>query len=393
MKCRNRGRVYQSSGRWAIDYKDLSGRRVRKLTDAQGEEEAQAILNAKLSANVRAELLGLPSGDAVDMTFGQFVSTIYLPHVKVTRRPGTYQAYCGIAEHILPRLGHVLLRGITRQMILGYLDDRTSKGRKFRGGKGLSPSTINREAAFIKSSLYDALSREIIGRNPAARIKMRKEENERKRIMTPVEEALILRELDATGNGWVCDAIKVSVLSGLRRGELIRLNYGDIDLDSPKPMIHVSAEAKGGEPREVPVTPDLHPILKRLMEGVQERCKALPSALRNEPLFVLPPTSDRPNTMHIQGRFERVVERVGIMDLHWHDLRRTFASRLANLGVSLQTIAKLLGHSATYVTERYSWMQPETLQDAVNLLSKGQKGGESVKNLAPGTLERIAVNR
>jgi integrase len=49
-----------------------------------------------------------------------------------------------------------------------------------------------------------------------------------------------------------------------------------------------------------------------------------------------------------------LVRRTGIHDCTFHDLRRTYASRLVNRGVSLSVIAKLLGHGATYVTERYA---------------------------------------
>ena len=72
--------------------------------------------------------------------------------------------------------------------------------------------------------------------------------------------------------------------------------------------------------------------------------------------------------------FTGTVAALGIKDLHFHDLRRSFASKLAELGVSLQTIADLLGHGATYVTERYAWLKPDTLREAVALLSPSKSG-------------------
>ena len=107
-------------------------------------------------------------------------------------------------------------------------------------------------------------------------------------------------------------------------------------------------------------------------------------------VFTNPETSSLYRDYNVQNAFEAAIRRANAMlaysakasgsksapsieDLHFHDGRRAFASRLAQRGVSLQTIADLLGHSAMYVTLRYAWLQPENLRAAVAVLSKSAK--------------------
>jgi integrase len=64
------------------------------------------------------------------------------------------------------------------------------------------------------------------------------------------------------------------------------------------------------------------------------------------------------------------LKRVGIEDFRFHDLRHTFATRLAQAGVDLYKIAKLLGHKDIKMTQRYSHHYPESLRDGVEVLDR-----------------------
>ena len=67
----------------------------------------------------------------------------------------------------------------------------------------------------------------------------------------------------------------------------------------------------------------------------------------------------------------------GIKDLHMHDLRHTFASILANNGIDLHQTGKLLGHSSTRTTARYSHLQNQTLRNASELVGGVVMGNKS----------------
>jgi integrase len=68
--------------------------------------------------------------------------------------------------------------------------------------------------------------------------------------------------------------------------------------------------------------------------------------------------------------FARLVERLGLKDLTFHDLRHDVASTLAMDGVPLWTIARALGHRHLRMTARYSHLSPQHLQDAMAALER-----------------------
>lgn len=72
--------------------------------------------------------------------------------------------------------------------------------------------------------------------------------------------------------------------------------------------------------------------------------------------------------------FVPALEAAGIENFRWHDLRHTFASRLAMAGETIQTIAELLGHSSIQMAQRYAHLSPGHLRAAVQRLVPGKTG-------------------
>ena len=71
---------------------------------------------------------------------------------------------------------------------------------------------------------------------------------------------------------------------------------------------------------------------------------------------------------NLRRAFKKALQKAGIEDFHFHDLRHTFATRLAQNGVDIYTISKLLGHKDIRMTERYSHRSPESLRDGIQVL-------------------------
>lgn len=74
---------------------------------------------------------------------------------------------------------------------------------------------------------------------------------------------------------------------------------------------------------------------------------------------------------------KRACKPIGVDIGGWHDLRHTFASKLANNGISLQVIQVLLGHSDLKMTQRYAHLEPVTLSEAINTLSPSKEVSEN----------------
>jgi integrase len=369
-------RTDSGPGTWFIDFVDASGKRHRDATDAVRKSEALDLLRSKLSDNVKAEILGVPSTDAVSITLEKFLNEQYIPHIKATRREGTWGNYEAYAEHVIPRMGKMALRSIGRTEIQKYMEEliRTAKTPR---KQPLSKATVNRKIGFLRSAFYEALRRGLVDRNPCARIKLLHEENTRTRVMTEKEEEKIHEQAPE----WLRPVLKIATLAGLRQGEILALRWEDVDRE--RKLIFVSHQSKSHKRREVPLLMELEGVLEDLSPFVGPK-GASPW------LFTDPVTCEAYKTHDVVNHFKASARRAKIKGLRFHDLRRTFASRLAQRGVPLQTIAKLLGHGATYVTERYAHLSCDDLREAMNRLKKPAPAQEVGRNPADSPTPRVA---
>ena len=144
--------------------------------------------------------------------------------------------------------------------------------------------------------------------------------------------------------------------TGLRRGELLQLQWGDVDLH--RRLLTVRGEgAKTGQTRHVPLNSEIVGVLKTWAP-----CSGEPSG------FVL---SGRDATVPLTGArkaWRGVLREARISSFRFHDLRHTFASKLAMAGVDLNTVRELLGHRKISMTLRYAHLAPEHKADAVERL-------------------------
>ncbi|MBA4312667.1 MAG: hypothetical protein C0417_08555 [Chlorobiaceae bacterium] len=151
----------------------------------------------------------------------------------------------------------------------------------------------------------------------------------------------------------------VAVLTGLRLGELLNLQWSDIDLI--KKVIYIknreTFSTKNRKNRVAPINEQLLNVLILMKENAS-----------SEIVFHSKGKHLKPNW--ISKAFKGYVLKTGLNEkLHFHSLRHTFASWLVQDGVSLYEVQKLLGHSNISVTQVYSHLQPETLHSTVNKIS------------------------
>ena len=219
-----------------------------------------------------------------------------------------------------------------------------------------APGTINRYLASLKTILRTA-HREwrALDRMPAFR--MMREPAGRIRIVSPEEEAAILRHLSLSESPRamdVADLICVLLDTGMRLGEALAMETRDVDLDKRLISIWVN---KTDLPRSIPMTSRVLAILRaRAKEGVR--------------LFPFTQTS-----VHIVWRWLR--RRMGLEgDKQFipHALRHTCASRMVQAGVDLYSVKEILGHSKIIVTERYAHLSPTRLRSAIDALERKPEG-------------------
>jgi len=219
-----------------------------------------------------------------------------------------------------------------------------------------STRTINYEIKTLKSIFALAVKKNLCRENPCKDIKPIKIKTSEKPRFLDKNECKIF--LENCGD-FLYPIFYTFINTGLRLGELLNLQWSDIDFKRKKLCIRKkSFWIPKTEEREIP-----------LSEGVLEILKAHKPANVNNSDFVFPDKDGGILKRKLRKDLIRIARKAGINNFtKIHTLRHTFASHLVMNGVDLPTVQKLLGHSDIQTTMIYSHLTPDHLADAVNKL-------------------------
>lgn len=234
-----------------------------------------------------------------------------------------------------------VVRGYTAGKRLDDLPDVAAKIISAGRAENLSAAAINRYLAILRRIGNLAVKWQWTDRALGSRIEMLSGERQRHEYLT-VDQ---VRALAAKAGGEAGDAILFAALTGLRRGELLRLTPAMIQGDT----IVLDANTKSGRPRGVPMPPEAARIARA----------RLPWTLRE---------------IDLRYAFEDARKAAGVPQARFHDLRHTYASWLIQGGAGLTAVRDLLGHSSLAVTSRYSHLAAGHLRDVVAALPRVQRG-------------------
>lgn len=270
--------------------------------------------------------------------------------------------------HVLPLLGTKRLSKIT------VSDIETLKVKCQE--KGHSPATVKHVLQCVRA-VYNYCIRlgDYVGENPTRNVKFPRLDNARKRFFSDDQVDALLSVL-AVKNADVHDMTLLSILAGLRFGEIAKLRWERIDLENG--IIHV--DGKNGETREAYLdNEELVEMFTRRKELFATTPFVRKSAKSVHGL-VFPGPVHGGIMKDIPDIFMKTVDDLkfneGYEDarqkLTFHSCRHTFGSRLAQQGVPLLTIKELLGHKTIEMTMRYSHLMPDHKREAVRHL-RGRK--------------------
>jgi integrase len=227
------------------------------------------------------------------------------------------------------------------------------------------PATVNRHLALLRAMLNWAVEREYLDKTPfrkgsQALIKLERENNRRNRRLTTEEEKALLEK----ANGNLRALIIAALDTGMRRGELLSLRFGDVDLE--RGAIHVRAEnAKSKRGRSIPIATAR---LKAVLEWLRLDSSGNPKP-DDAPVFS---TARGKPLKDFRDAWIDARETTAGKDLRFHDLRGEYASRLVEKGVPLSQVRDLLGHASIVTTERYDRQRFEMLEAAAKKLETGE---------------------
>lgn len=286
------------------------------------------------------------------------------PSVKVR----TYERYKLIIEqHIKDKIGGAELNELSPFALQSFITELLQSGNK-RTGKGLSANSVNAVISVIQSSLKAAHMLGLTKEYTADKLKRPKLKEKPIECFTLAEQKQIEQAV-LTGKKDKLYGVLLCLYSGLRIGELIALQWTDIDL--AKGILTVSKschDSKDGlvidEPktqssrRVIPLPKQLLPILK----GIKKK---------SDSPFVVSANGKPVSVRSYQRSFELLLQRLHIPHKGFHSLRHTFATRAIECGMDVKTLSEILGHKNPTVTlNRYAHSLMEHKRDMMNRLGK-----------------------
>jgi integrase len=254
-------------------------------------------------------------------------------------------------------------------------DDRFER---WKIAAGIKPATVIRDLAALSGVLGRAKKLKVIASNPLLSVdKPKTDKGKRPRFLKPDEYARLMAAIEARDKAAVAarlrnkerqkskapikqpykdeltPAILLSLHTGMRRGEILRLRWRDIDFDTRELIAHGDT-TKGGQTRTLPLNNDALATLRawRKQSGGQ----------RDDRVFTV-------STSH-KTAWSALLKSAGIVKFRWHDLRHNFASYLVQRGVTLNDVRDLLGHKDLVTTLKYAEIADTNRRAAVDLLNK-----------------------
>ncbi len=293
-------------------------------------------------------------------------------YVRPSAKPKTEKTYGEIIKnHLRPDVGSWDMDTITPLEIQKYVTELLRSGNLTTGG-GLSPSTVNLLVTVMQSALRSACEIGITENTVWERIKRPKTAEREIHCFTQEEQRKIELWV-AKSNKPKLFGIVICLYTGLRLGELLALEWDDIDLAEGE--IHVTKTchdiATDGVAVRVtnsPKTPSskrIIPIPKRIIPALK-RLKRL-----SRSKLVISENGERIIVRSYQRSFELLLKKAGIEVRGFHALRHTFATRALECGVDVKTLAEIMGHKSADVTlNRYVHALPSHKRDMMNKLNR-----------------------
>ena len=368
-------KMERSPGVWRLrvylgDDPETGSPRQATRTFKGSRKEADTAL-AKFVAEVSSGRGELPS----TVTVAEFLDQ-WIEQIRPSRQPTTIRGYRNKIKRLNTKLGRVRLNRLTARTL----------DRAYREwlDEGLHPNTVHHLHAVLSAALNQAVKWGAVPYAVTERASPPGLRSHSKQIPTPDVIQLLISTAEDRGQPVLAAAIAVAATTGMRRGELVGLQWPDIDFADRSLTVRRSVKHDDG-PGWVVGPPKTHqerkvsldPFTLAVLEGHRARVGIWAAdagvALSAEPfVFTLDPSGAEPFLPDsLSQAFARICSRAGVVGVSLHTLRHFSASVLVASGRDVRTIAGRLGHADASTTLRiYSHMVEGRDRDAAEFLGQ-----------------------
>lgn len=314
----------------------------------------------------------LNKGESIEpskMLFGE-----YMKHWIKSRHdlsPETVELYeNNLRLYINPVLGGIPLSKLNATHIEKFMSSMREKS--------LGDWSIKRAFSNVNAALNDAVSKELIIKNPCNKVTKPKVTRKSMAVWEPDFTFDFLEKTKGKSRYWI--AMYLAIMTGMRQGEILGLRWSDIDFDNK--TLHIQQTVtkrrriKDGAKtpssiRAVALSTDTVEKLKEHRAMIlQERLLAGENYQKND-LVVCTSTGGPANANNIYRAWTRFIEKHKAPHITFHDLRHTHVAMMIKQGVHMKVISERLGHSSISVTmDIYGHLLPNMQSEAAELMDK-----------------------
>ncbi len=244
--------------------------------------------------------------------------------------------------------------------------------------EGLKRGTIEKIIKIIRNSLEHAIDLELITKNVAAKTKLPKDDKEELTVWNEQEVQLFLK---AAQDSRCSIVFHMALLTGLRQGELLGLQWKDFDLEKGHLTISQTLSHDGktfllegktkSSLRKILLPASTVAKLKKHRAAVLKEKLTQGEEYQDNDLVLCTPSGTPINPVNVRRSLNALIKKAAVSKIRFHDLRHTHATLLLAKGVNVKGISGWLGHSNIKITlDTYSHVLPIMQEDAVNKMEE-----------------------
>jgi integrase len=326
------------------------GKRFQESTGATSKTLAKEY-EKRRKAELERAAAGLPTEQkAKRIRTVNDVIAAYLDGYKLNHRPKSVLFAKGRLARVRAELGPLVLSDLTDDRIRGYIRKRQAAT--------VSGRTVNMEVGELSRALGHTW------RELWPRLKKLEERKDVGRALSVDEQQALLDGLKNCQTPHLGTLIPLLLLTGMRAGEALSLTWGQVDLMG-KTLTVGRAKTSSGTGRVIPINCDLASILGTHRVWFKERFGEPSPEHYLFPWGKPVPSDPTHHATDITWGWDQLRKATGV-SCRLHDLRHTFATALAERGVSESTMLSLMGHMSRAMLERYSHIRMAAKRDAVS---------------------------
>lgn len=326
-----------------IKYYDISGKAVYGYIYSRNYAEIKEML-----AKCKIERYSSPKGSGTILS--EWLKAWMLS--QYTIKPSTKRIYKShIKNHINPLIGDIPLKKLNTEILQNFVSKLT-----------LSASTVKAVFYTLKSALSAAEDKGYIT-NIWSKVKLPRKENAIVRVLSVSEQQTLEKALSSKNDL----GILICLYTGLRIGELCALRWQDINFELS--LLTVNGTQVRTENGVEILTPKSKtskreiPIPQFLIEKLRE--------FPGDNEFVISKHGRQFDVRTYRRHFKNILQKAGLLDIKFHSLRHTFATRALEVGMDYKTLSEILGHSTVAITlDLYAHSLKEHKVKQMNKLSK-----------------------